>query len=266
MPDITSISGIAANLIVKRSGHPRANITGLASRSPNRLSLPSTTSIITDNLYQYYDASNASSYPGSGTTWTDLQGNYNVSLINGPAFESTDPKHFDFDGVNDYSRGATNYAHSSTDMTVEAWVRKDTTSAYRQSICAAFQTTTTNRRFIFNFEQYTGAARIIFTNTSANNYILTSTTTFGSGTTWYHIVGVKDGGNVYIYVDGSQENSRTFSGTLGTCNVFGIGERQLSSQDIMRGDIAKVRIYSDALSSSEVQQNYDAEKSYFGKT
>ena len=35
---------------------------------------------------------------------------------------------------------------------------------------------------------------------------------------------------------------------------------------LFNGDIAKVRVYSDTLTSSEVSTNYNAEKSYFGHT
>ena len=41
------------------------------------------TSIIRDGLVLHLDAANVKSYPGSGTTWTDLTGNsYNGQLVN----------------------------------------------------------------------------------------------------------------------------------------------------------------------------------------
>jgi hypothetical protein len=41
-------------------------------------------SIITQNLVLCLDAANSKSYPGSGTTWTDLSGNGNTgTLMNG---------------------------------------------------------------------------------------------------------------------------------------------------------------------------------------
>ena len=47
-------------------------------------------SIVRDNIVQYLDAANTKSYPGSGTTWTDLSssGN-NVTLTNWPTYSSS---------------------------------------------------------------------------------------------------------------------------------------------------------------------------------
>ena len=44
--------------------------------------------IVTDGLVFAVDAANKKSYPGSGTTWTDLAGNNNGTLTNGPTFDS----------------------------------------------------------------------------------------------------------------------------------------------------------------------------------
>jgi hypothetical protein len=40
---------------------------------------PPSPPLYTTNLRLWYDAGNTSSYPGTGTTWTDLQGNYNIT-------------------------------------------------------------------------------------------------------------------------------------------------------------------------------------------
>jgi hypothetical protein len=57
----------------------------------------------TSGLLVKLDANNASSYGGSGTTWTDLTGNSNNGILtNGPTFTSSAPKYFVLDGSNDY--------------------------------------------------------------------------------------------------------------------------------------------------------------------
>ena len=262
MPDIEGISGVAVANIESISGKAIANVAKFAGVTK---AAQSGGGIVTDNLYQHYDASDSNSYPGTGTTWTDLQGNYNVTLYGGPQYNSSQPSHFDFDQVNDRARGATDYGANSSDMTVEVWFRQESRNSYRQTLSAALETTTTNRRFLINIERY-GQPRFIMWNTSGSGMGTNLSTTTFSLNTWYHIACTKIGNTSSIYIDGSLNKSITLSGTLGTCNVFGIGERQLASQDVFNGDIARVRVYSDGLTSSEVTQNYDAEKAYFGKT
>ena len=68
-------------------------------RQPNP---PSSGGLVTSGLLIELDASNASSYSGSGTTWTDIRSGYNGTLTNGPTFTSSAPKYFTFDGTDDY--------------------------------------------------------------------------------------------------------------------------------------------------------------------
>ena len=59
--------------------------------------------IVTDGLVLCLDAANPKSYPGSGTTWTDLSGNgNNGTLVNGVGYNSDNGGSLSFDGVNDY--------------------------------------------------------------------------------------------------------------------------------------------------------------------
>ena len=56
--------------------------------------------IVTDGLVLCLDAAIGKSYPGSGTTWYDLSGNgNNVSLINGPVFNTNNKGSFVFDST-----------------------------------------------------------------------------------------------------------------------------------------------------------------------
>jgi len=263
MPDIAKISGTAIGSIAKVSGTTKANIAKFAG-----IDKPSSFdygNLVTDNLYQYYDVSESSSYGGSGTTWTDIQGNYNLTLVGGPTYNQSQPAHFDFDFVNDRARGASNYGASSDDMSVEVWFRADSINTrYRYSLAAALETTLTNRRFLLNIERGAKLRFIAIGPTGTNLGTLLTTATFSAGT-WYHVCATKSGTTSTIYINGSSSTSMTLSGsTLGTCNLFVVAERQLSSLDLFNGDIAKVRVYSDALTSSEVSTNYNEEKSYFG--
>lgn len=64
------------------------------------------TRIVRNGLALYLDAGIANSYPGSGTTWTDLSGNNNTgTLTNGPTYSTANGGYISFDGTNDYIAG-----------------------------------------------------------------------------------------------------------------------------------------------------------------
>ena len=58
---------------------------------------------VKDGLVLDLDAGNPLSYPGTGTTWTDLSGNNNNgTLINGVGYNSDNGGSLVFDGVDDH--------------------------------------------------------------------------------------------------------------------------------------------------------------------
>ena len=85
--------------------------------------------IVTDGMVLNLDAGTPLSYPGSGTTWTDLSGNgRNGTLTNGPTYNSANGGSIVFDGSNDYisfnnvttsSLGLT----SSSGATLSCWLK-----------------------------------------------------------------------------------------------------------------------------------------------
>jgi len=61
------------------------------------------TSIVRNGLVLHLDAANRKSYPGTGTTWTDLSGlNNNGTLTNGVSYQSVNQGAFNFDGIDDF--------------------------------------------------------------------------------------------------------------------------------------------------------------------
>ena len=59
---------------------------------------------------------------GTGTTVTDLEGSNNLTLINGPTFNSSANGSIDFDGPSDYAETESNIGISSNNSrTFEGW-------------------------------------------------------------------------------------------------------------------------------------------------
>ncbi len=69
--------------------------------------------------------------------------------------------------------------------------------------------------------------------------------------TWYQVVGVYNSGKAYIYINGNNEGTGSF--TLGGNSVFTIGG---DSGDYYSGSIANVQVYSTSLSPAQVSSLY----------
>ena len=87
--------------------------------------------IVSSGLVLHLDAGNASSYPGSGTTWTDLSGSgNNGTLVNGPTYSSANGGSLSFDGVNDYvSVSNTSQLRPSTELSIGMWIKANSITA-----------------------------------------------------------------------------------------------------------------------------------------
>ena len=87
--------------------------------------------IVTDGLVLALDAANVKSYPGSGTTWTDMSGNgNNVTLTNGPTFSSDNGGSIVFDGVNDTA--TLSNPSTLSNYTLSLWINIISYSGERQ--------------------------------------------------------------------------------------------------------------------------------------
>ena len=87
------------------------------------MSVKSSVGVVTDGLVFYVDAGNGSSYPGSGTTWSDLIGSNDGTLTNGPTYDSGNGGSIVFDGTNDYV-GSINLGITFSDITFSCWVKR----------------------------------------------------------------------------------------------------------------------------------------------
>ena len=82
--------------------------------------------IVTEGLVLALDAGNTKSYPGSGTTWTDLSGkgnNGSLTSMNGNNYNSANGGYLDFDGsIDQINCGSSDdFAFGTGDFTIEFW-------------------------------------------------------------------------------------------------------------------------------------------------
>lgn len=234
-----------------------------------------TASIVTSNLIMQLDASNASSYPGSGSTWTDLSGNGNNGTINGATWSSTDGGLFDLDGTNDNIQIAHTSSLSlstSTSRTVQVWVKVDALPALNTQVPIIGKLSSS-----FAFDGYwagmfsNGGVIRCVTNGTAVQRISNSTLTIAIDT-WYLFTFTSiissTAGSTKVYIDnteyisaahgndGYSESNPLYLGWIGS----GV------SSNYLNGKIGACYFYDKQLSTAEIAQNYDATKARYGKT
>jgi len=223
--------------------------------------------IVTDGLVFAVDAANKKSYPGSGTTWTDLAGSNDGTLTNGPTFDSGNGGSIVFDGSDDYvTVSATNFNTVLTDaITLETFINLSSTSGYQQ-IGGGQDNTLYRYTAAFNWNQVGEPNKLGFDLEAANGQVrLVSTSTYTSNS-WLHLIGTYDGSTAKFYVNNILEDTDT--GTSGNINDFDgfiLGrDINFSAGRVLNGKMACYKVYSRALSPTEITQNHNALKSRFG--
>jgi len=227
-------------------------------------------SIVTSGLVLCLDAGNRKSYPGTGTTWTDLSGNGNTgTLTNGPTYNSSNGGSIVFDGSNDYSTLPTNLLIHETGnpFTFSIWFKTSSTGIILG------QTNTSNPDIATGFVPaiYVGTNGLLYTScfwggANSNQSISSSSVNNGS---WNNITVTFASNSQISYLNGVSYAtlaktqafySSTYYYFLGSgfgSNWTNIGSRYLN------GNISVVKYYNRALSATEIAQNYNALKSRY---
>ena len=220
--------------------------------------------IITNGLVLSLDAANVKSYPGTGTTWSDLScNNYTGTLTNGPTFNAANMGSIVFDGTNDY----TDFSDFSLDNQFAfcCWIKTSSTS-FSQLIARGNTGDTAGVYLAVNLSS--GLLAAGGNNGSGWNSNSISTITINDNR-WHYVVGVynQTSNNCTGYVDGilGTTISLTFDSNSYTPKNTKIGKNQTGSSQYYNGNIALSQIYNRTITSTEVLQNYNATKSRFGR-
>ena len=206
------------------------------------------------------DAANPKSYPGSGTTWSDLSGNGNHATFSGSPSISNGI--ITFDGTDDFATISTNGTGSldfSNEQTVVMWLKHSYTSGRRNPWDQAYggYGTWTHEQGN-NINGYYGDAGGNGGPYSSSN----------SGTTernvWNCIVRGRNTSQVFWWQNGERTSTTTNShGTLTTTTLdIRIG-RGYAGYWI--GEMGPVLAYKRCLSDDEVLQVYNAMRGRFGR-
>jgi hypothetical protein len=215
--------------------------------------------IVTNGLIVNLDAANKDSYPGTGTTWTDLSGNANNgTLINGPSFNIDSGGCIDFDGIDD---SVTGNKPTLSAVTLEYYCKLtgNSTGGYPHLVMSG-------NTFIGLVGNTSSARFRIAINPGAGYSEITSDLLNPSATFKLYSM-TYDGTTVKMFVNGVQQASTmniasTFE--LMTGNAYQLSAVTTPSYDKAPNKMAAFRIYNRALSATEIAQNYNATKTRFG--
>lgn len=225
--------------------------------------------IVTDGLVLYLDAANRYSYPGSGTTWSDIsRGGKNGTLTNGPTYSSADGGSIVFDGTDDCVQlgNASNFILNPIGITIESWCKTNVDNQYRklfttinsgtQSITGVYFSLGPNGAFGEYYPYYLGIKTDVGTQSAI--YTLPISTT-----RYNHLLGTYNGTSINLYLNGSLVATQAQTGNIITTGIARISGYDNNSES-WNGNISTVKIYNRALSATEVLQNYNATKTRFG--
>ena len=226
--------------------------------------------IVTDGLILNVDAGFTPSYPKNGTTWYDvsLSGN-NGTLINGPTFSTDGGGSIVFDGVDDYSRIEFNTlfnGSSSDSFSIEIIFKRN--SLVYGNADSLYQMGTgglTNARIYFWFDNNSNGSMAInyYTQSGVLNgdrYVVLDSQL--DDLNYHHAVQVvnKETSLMTGYWDGINKGSGGIISNSFTSDVY----FDIAGENHCDATIGIVRIYNRALTSTEVLQNYNAQKGRFG--
>jgi len=223
--------------------------------------------IVTSGLQVYLDAGNTSSYPGSGITWTDLTGNArNATLVNTPTYSSSQSGYLSFLDTSFQCATIPNIGNLSQ-WTIEAWTRITASLNGKVTAVVCNQFDGINK---LNFSLGTNRAPTSY-NLCTGFYDGTWRTTNGftpTQNTWIQLIGTYNGTTLNQYVNSVLDTTLSYAGTPQSGGEIRIARRWDSpnndSTNFYRGDISIVRIYNRALSTTEIAQNWNANRGRYG--
>ena len=216
-------------------------------------------SVVTRGLILSYDAGALDSYPQTGTSVFDLSTNSNTAtLTNGPTFSTDNGGTFVFDGSDDYINAGN--INLNRDFTLEIIANMANDSSF--GLFGQGITNTNAGMHIVYSNNSRGMIFALYSNDNdyGNNYRPTTGV-------WYHWVFAYNNSTYdkQFYANtvlqtpaASVENVYTGTGQ------FNIGAIYSSAGSSANGKIAVARAYSRVLSSTEITQNFNAQRSRFG--
>ena len=227
------------------------------------MAIISNPSLVMSGLILALDAANTKSYPGSGTTWTDISANGRVgTLTNGPTYNSANSGSITFTAASSNSVLLTG-STAVSQATFTVWLRRNgsqndyagilfTRGGVSSSISGLSFFSTVNN-LAYNW------------NNAVASYSFNSGLTVPDGV-WCMAALSLTSAAATLYLcqsSGITSATNTLSHASTTFDGLKLGWDGTASSRYMNGSIASAHLYNRALSASEIQQNFNALRGRF---
>jgi hypothetical protein len=231
----------------------------------NQLPKFATPSSVTSNLVLWYDPSNSVSYPGSGSTITNLASTSLNGTISNATYTSP---YLTYNGSSSQINIADNalLEPGTGDWTMEAWVYLSSSSGSKV-VLGKFDPGGLSADVSYSI-RIQGAG--IYAQIGNGSTVVDTPLYTLPLNTWTHVTYVWKNvatNSLEAYINGVSAGSvsHSFSSILNTSANLYIGSYNGGEySQYMNGRIGITRLYSAALTSAEVLQNYNANKSIYG--
>lgn len=216
------------------------------------------------NLVLSLDAGNPASYPGSGTTWTDMASNLSFTLYNGVTYSASNG------GSLVFNPASSQYAESTTSLsaldtwTVEAWHYYNGTNS-GGSPCIVTERYTggsyVNYALGSTADDSPALSAAYFNNawygTAAGTYQLTASN-------WYQVVGTYDGTVTKLYVNNTLILTGTGGAATGSTGLGTVLMNRWDNPEYWGGNLAIVKIWDGDIGASGINTEWNNNSTRFG--
>lgn len=215
-----------------------------------------------DSLMCFLDAADIDSYSGSGTTWTDMTGNYNGTLKSGSSFDAGNSGSIAFASASKQCVAIGNMGTFYGKGTISLWINPSTMANYNNAFATKFEGGNAGIRFE---EDATGKFSVAIGNDAAT---FTAYNYTGSGmaiNNWYNVALTWDtaSNNAIGYFNGALvfNTNHTYWATTLPSVTIGNG---FDATRYWNGKVAIFQMYNRMLSSYEIAENYQSQRVRFG--
>jgi len=245
--------------------------------SPDAISEFYNIGLVTSGRVFHVDAGIATSYPGSGTTWTDLSlSATNATLINSPTYSTSGGGSIIYNGVNNYANignvASLQFERTSA-FSIYTWIKHTYTGA-GVNIISKQQNSGAYIGWGFGSSLRASVPYLeffLYNGSVAGNAVVVDYPSMYSDGVWMNICitysGNSSSSGVTLYRNGAAVTGTVYGSSIGlTINTTTAAQMpgRGGTGTLWPGSMGNAIIYNRVLSAAEVLQNFTAQRFRFG--